>query len=150
MEELKVRSILVIDDDSDDYEIVCEAVKAIDPSITVKFLDRFEDCSKYQGHTFDIVLLDINMPYRDGFDWLKEIRRQGRTNLPVIMYTNSANPANIIKAYENGATLYYTKPESFSSLVKGLKELLGMDWGHPDTVTDHFRQKGRYTTFHVE
>ena len=145
-----VRSILVIDDDVDDFEIVSEAIKEIDPEISVYFLDRCEDCDKYKDHSFDLVLLDINMPHYDGFAWLQGIRKHGYNNLPIIMYTNSANPDNIVKAYDDGANLYFTKPESFSGLVKGLQKLINLDWTNPFYVTQLYRQNGRYATFDVE
>ena len=46
----------------------------------------------------DIVLLDINMPLCDGFQWLKSIRELGYHDLPIVMYTNSLSPAHIAKA----------------------------------------------------
>lgn len=145
----KVRSILVIDDDRDDFEIVSEAVQLIDPEILVSFLDRCENSGRYEDQTFDIILLDINMPRHDGFSWLKGIRRHGYGNLPVIMYTSSSSPENIERAYHSGATLYFTKPESFADLVKGLKKLIEFDWTDPYTITQMHYHNGRYTTLQV-
>jgi DNA-binding response OmpR family regulator len=144
-----IRSILIIDDDQDDYEIVEEALQQIDPAITVFFLDKCEERSKYSNHSFDIVLLDINMPFHDGFTWLRGIRASGYRTLPVVMYTSSSNPAHMVKAYDNGATLYFTKPENFSDLVKGLKKLLAYDWSHPASVTQMHYKDGKYTSFKV-
>ena len=149
MHDRKVRSILVIDDDRDDFEIVSEAVLLIDPQIVVSFLDRCEDGGRYKDQTFDIILLDINMPRHDGFDWLEGIRRHGYGNLPVIMYTSSSSPENIERAYHSGANLYFTKPESFASLVKGLKKLIEFDWTDPYSITQMHYQNGRYTTLQV-
>ena len=145
-----IQSILVIDDDRDDFEIVSEAIREIDPEISVCFLNRFEDWDRNKDRSFDLVLLDINMPLYDGFAWLKGIRKQGYSNLPVIMYTNSANPDNIVKAYDDGANLYFTKPESFSGLVKGLQKLITLDWTNPFYVTQLYRQNGKYATFEAE
>lgn len=88
----KVRSLLVIDDDKDDFELIEEAAKVIDADISVDFLDRCENAHQYKDHSFDLVFLDINMPHHDGFSCLKGIRESGYTNLPVIMYTNSHRP----------------------------------------------------------
>jgi DNA-binding response OmpR family regulator len=145
----KVRSILLIDDDKDDYEMVVEALQLIDPSISVSFLDRCEDGIRYKNHVFDLVLLDINMPRHDGFSWLRGIREKGSKTLPVIMYTNSRSPANIMKAYDDGATLYYTKPERFEHLVKGLKELISLDWTNPFSITERYYREGKYSIFEV-
>ena len=64
---IQVSSILLIDDDLDDFDLLCEALQDIDPKITVHFLSRCEDAAKYKWQSFDLVLLDINMPYHDGF-----------------------------------------------------------------------------------
>ncbi len=144
-----IRSILVIDDDSDDFELVSEAVREIDPRITVAFLDRCEDAVKYKDQSFDLVLLDINMPHYDGFHWLKGIRENGPENLPVVMFTNSSNPASIAKAYGNGASLYFIKPASFREMITGFRKLMALDWADPVSITQQHRQNGTYVPFEV-
>ncbi len=145
-----VHSILVIDDDKDDFDIVCEAIQEIDPEIKVHYLSSYEDVLKYKEQSFDIVLLDINMPCHDGFYWLKAIRQNGNEKLPVVMYTNSLYPAHIARAYEEGANLYFSKPESFSSLTNGLNKLIHLDWANPLSITETYRQNGKYATFQFE
>jgi CheY-like chemotaxis protein len=146
MQSNKVRSILVIDDDRDDFDLVSEAIHQVDPEISVSFLDRCENSAKYKGQHFDLVLLDINMPAHDGFSWLKGIREHG-SDIPVIMYTNSSNPAHILKAYNEGATLYFNKPESYKLLMKGIKKLLDLDWSDPFSIKEMHWQNGKYSTF---
>jgi DNA-binding response OmpR family regulator len=144
-----VCSLLVIDDDRDDFDLVAEAVKQIDPEISVSFLDRCEDVYKYKDHSFDLVFLDINMPQHDGFMWLKGIRESGYKTLPIIMYTNSLRSEHIIQAYTEGANLYYAKPTSFSALIKGLRKLISLDWTDPFSITQDYWQNGKYATFEV-
>lgn len=141
-----VRSILIIDDDMDDYDLVVEAVREIDPDIAVSYISSCDEIVKHRRNTYDLVLLDINMPQHDGFYWLKSIRSKGYTDLPVVMFTNSLSPKHIARAYEEGANLYFSKPDSFPGLVKGLHEVLRMDWSDPDSITEQFRLKGDYTT----
>ncbi len=141
---------MVIDDDRDDFDIVADAVNTIDPRIAVYYLDRCEDSGRLKDQPFDLVLLDINMPQHDGFAWLKGIRHSSYKDLPIVMYTNSANPAHIEQAYEEGANLYFTKPESYTGLIKGLKKLLSMDWTQPFSITQLYRQQGQYATFQAE
>jgi two-component system response regulator len=64
--------------------------------------------------------LDLKIPRRDGFEVLSVVRqRLGFTRLPVIVLTNSDNPADIRRGYELGATSYFRKPDS----LEGLDEL---------------------------
>ncbi|HEX2607825.1 MAG TPA: response regulator [Flavisolibacter sp.] len=142
-----IRSIAIIDDDEDDFELVSEAIQEISPDITVQYIRCCADAYRYEGHHFDLVLLDINMPECDGFGWLKAIREKGHTDLPVIMYTNSLSPAHISRAYEEGATLYFSKPESFTSLISGMRRLIQLDWSSPFHITSQYRYEGGYKTF---
>lgn len=141
-----VRSILIIDDDKDDYELVVEAMQEIDPQIAISYISSCDEVLKYSRSSFDLVLLDINMPSKDGFHWLRSIRDHGYTDLPVIMFTNSLSPRHIARAYQEGANLYFSKPDSFPSLVKNLNEVLRMDWSHPQMIREEFMEKGDYTT----
>jgi DNA-binding response OmpR family regulator len=143
----KVQSLLVIDDDKDDYDLIAEAVKEIDLGISVSFLDNCKDVAKYKGQNFDLVFLDINMPEYDGFAWLKGIRERGYENLPIIMYTNSRRPEHIMQAYKQGANLYYAKPASFSELIAGLKKLVSIDWTNPFSITENYCRNEQYLIF---
>ena len=144
-----IRSLLVIDDDKDDFDLIAEAVQLIDPSIEVSFLDRCADAHLYKHHSFDLVFLDINMPQHDGFSWLKGIRESGYEDLPIIMYTNSLRPDHIMQAYKGGANLYYAKPTSFNDLIKGLKEIISFDWTDPLSITEAYAYNGQYSIFKV-
>jgi CheY-like chemotaxis protein len=146
MADKNLRSILVIDDDRDDFDLVSEAIQQLDPAISVSFLDRCENSGKYKDQQFDLVLLDINMPAHDGFTWLRGIRGQGH-DVPIIMYTNSSNPAHITRAYNEGATLYFNKPDSYKMLIKGIKKLLDLDWSNPFSIKAMHWQNGKYRTF---
>jgi CheY-like chemotaxis protein len=145
----KVLSILVIDDDVDDYEIVAEAVREIDPGISVSYCNSCEQVRKANSNSFDLVLLDINMPKHDGFDWLKGIRERGYGQLPIVMYTNSMSPAHIARAYNEGANLYFSKPENYPCLLEGLKQIIEMDWSDPVLITQQYHRQGKYATFQV-
>jgi DNA-binding response OmpR family regulator len=152
MEQQKknVRSILFMDDDHDEYDLVKEAIQEINPSISVKYVNSCDQLLQYRHQTFDLILLDINMPHHDGFFVLKSIRKYGYHELPIIMYSNSLSPAHIAKSYEEGANLYFAKPESFSSLLKGLRKLINLDWASPFSVTKTYCQDGNYRIFHAD
>ena len=142
-----IHSILVIDDDSDEFLLIADAMKEVNPGVSLYFADSCEEAKKFRDVKIDIVLLDINMPGYDGFTWLKEIRNYGYSDLPVVMYTNSMSPLHIAKAYNNGANLYYVKPDNFKRLINGLRKLLNMDWSQPYKITENYLNSGKYLTF---
>lgn len=146
MSDVSIHSILVIDDDKDDFDMVSEVIAGINPEISVSFLSGSQDASKVKEQDFDLVLLDINMPANDGFYWLNSMRRNGFEK-PIVMYTNSSRPAHISRAYNEGATLYFTKPQTYSRLVDGLQKLLELDWTNPFSIKNSYVDNGKCKSF---
>ena len=74
----------------------------------------------------DLVLLDLNMPKKDGRETLEEIRGDDRLkDLPVVILTTSEADEDIIKSYKLGCNCYVSKPvglEEFSSVLSILKD----------------------------
>lgn len=145
--EHNIQSIMVIDDDRDEFLLIMDAMKQIDPGITVYFADSCEEAKKIRNFKVDLVLRDINMPRHYGFTWLRLIREKGYLDLPIVMYTNSMSPWHISKAYNSGANLYYVKPENFQRLINGLRKLLSMDWSQPGKITELYHHSGNSLTF---
>ena len=74
--------------------------------------------------TPDIILLDLNMPRKDGREALREIKADPRLRaIPVIMLTTSNTETDILKSYDLGANSYITKPVTFAGLVDVVKTL---------------------------
>jgi CheY-like chemotaxis protein len=101
---------------SANLQIVRDGREAVD------YLAGAEPYADRTIHPFPkLVLLDLKMPRMDGFEVLSAVRqRLGFTRLPVIVLTNSDNPADIKRAYELGATSYFRKPDS----LEGLDEMI--------------------------
>ncbi len=70
----------------------------------------------------DVVLLDINMPGKSGFDALKDIRDAGY-DVPVLMISVLSQDFNIERAYELGAVDYVVKPFSLNHLLRKIERL---------------------------
>jgi DNA-binding response OmpR family regulator len=74
---------------------------------------------------FDIVLIDIEMPRRDGYELLEIIRTTPRTrNMPVMMLTGHEDVASIDRSYELGATAFTTKPVNWRQLSYQIRYVL--------------------------
>lgn len=121
--------ILIADDDMDDQYMIKQAFASINLTENiqtvndgVELLDYLHKRGKYKDvETLcpKIILLDLNMPKKDGRECLKEIKINAKFNrIPVVIYSTSSNPDDISYAYENGASSYITKPYSYQELVK--------------------------------
>jgi DNA-binding response OmpR family regulator len=72
----------------------------------------------------DLILLDLNMPKKDGIESLKEIKSNKKLKcIPVIVLTTSSAEEDIIKTYNLGVNSFITKPVTFEGLVKVIKEI---------------------------
>ena len=116
--------ILVVDDDP----ILCEFAKVYlaTPAAFIETAAGVDDAvERMKQEAFDIVLIDIEMPGRDGYDLLQIIRRDPRTaNLPVMMLTGREDIASIDHSYDLGATAFTTKPVNWRQLSYHIRYLL--------------------------
>jgi len=140
---------MVIDDDEDDFFFLRDAIQKLYPEIDVKHVSNCSEALQYDGAFPDLVFLDLNMPEYDGFYWLNGIREKFDKELPVIVFTTSSNTQHISKAYKDGANLYFTKPNTFSTLVKGVQKILEMNWQYPSQVTKHFFNENKCAPLQV-
>ena len=78
----------------------------------------------------DIVLLDINMPKKDGREVLKELKQHPKfKKIPVVIFSTTNNEQEMHRCYESGANSYITKPNSFENLLKTVAALRSY-WMH--------------------
>jgi CheY-like chemotaxis protein len=130
--------ILIADDDNDDLYMIKQAFASINLTENVRtvndgveLLDYLFKKGKYKGVGTlipKVILLDLNMPKKDGRECLKEIKTNPMLKkIPVIIYSTSSNPDDIAYAYENGASSYITKPYSYQELVK-IMEVFKLYW----------------------
>ncbi|MCP5098902.1 MAG: response regulator, partial [Chloroflexi bacterium] len=108
------KKILIIDDDVFIRDIVEEAFKAKNAT-TVTASNGHEGLRAFYQQQPDLVLLDVLMPYLDGWEVCQQIRRLSDT--PVIMLTSLKSEAEILRGLEYGAVDYITKPFSLKILT---------------------------------
>ena len=83
-------------------------------------LEGFE---KFKKNEFDICILDVMMPYKDGFTLAKEIRTKDKTT-PIVFLTAKSMKEDVLKGYKIGADDYLTKPFDAEILLKKLEVLI--------------------------
>lgn len=115
-----MKKIMIIEDDTiiskELYELLVNA--GYEALILKDFSNAKEEILK---SNIDIILLDINIPYQNGEQLLKEIRKE--TNIPVIMVTSRANETDEILSISYGADDYITKPYSPTILLLRIQNI---------------------------
>lgn len=123
--DFKDRRVLVVDDDELNREILVEAMREegfiVDEAIDGSF--AIEKLRDNEPGTYELVLLDLEMPVMDGYETLKIIRNfkdSKVAEIPVVALTADALPEEKNKAFECGANAYLVKPVDMPSLLKVL------------------------------
>lgn len=131
--QISQRYIYLADDDEDDRELFVDALREVDPSVILTQaedgLQLMEILHSIKDPIPEILFLDINMPGKNGFECLEEIRKQeGRVKeINIIILSTSNDPQDIEKALELGATFYAVKPNRFDVLKSFVKDVLQLD-----------------------
>ena len=131
-------TILMADDDPDDRQLAREAFEEAKLANDLRFaedgvelLDYLHRRGKFTPGTAPrpgLILLDLNMPRKDGREALREIKLDPEfRRIPVVVLTTSKADTDISKIYELGANSFIAKPVTFDSLVNVMKAL-GKYW----------------------
>ena len=126
---LKTRHILLADDDKDDQLLFKEALEELSLATHLGTVQNGEHLMQLlndeKEQLPDILFLDLNMPRKNGFTCLSEIRRTEKLKrLPVIIFTTSYEPDVVNLLYKKGAQYYIRKPNDFEQLKKVIYESL--------------------------
>jgi CheY-like chemotaxis protein len=151
-------TILMADDDPDDCLLVSKAFKTSRLCNDLRFASDGEDLMDYlyergkykepgQAPRPGLILLDLNMPRKDGREALKEIKADRvLREIPVVVLTTSKDDEDILRSYHLGANSYIMKPVTFDGLVEVVKSL-GKYWFEivelPLIAREEYPQKGK-------
>ena len=119
-----MQKILIIDDEKDIVDMMADFLSERGYAIS-KAYDGEEGVQKFDSEKPDIVMCDIKMPRKDGFEFLKEVRSSRRW-VPVIIISALSEPANIMKGYDFEADYYITKPVNLEDALKAVQIMLSL------------------------
>ena len=133
-----VITILMADDDDDDFMLTQKALKEsklLNKLVRVRdgeeLLDYLLRRGDYEGVVTErpgVILLDLNMPRKDGREALKEIKSHDDLNdIPVVVFTTSKAEEDIYRSYKLGVNSFITKPVTFDKLIATMTSL-GKYW----------------------
>lgn len=131
--------ILLADDDEEDRMLTRDALHESRLVNQLRFVENGEELMDYlkrRGSWSDpatsprpgLILLDLNMPKKDGREALKEIKADpDLRRIPIVVLTTSKEEEDIYRTYDLGANSFITKPVLFDSLV-GVMKAIGRYW----------------------
>lgn len=124
--------ILLVDDDLGDCRLVEETLGAGKHVARLHVVHDGDEALAYLRHQGDhkkakrpdLVLLDLNMPKKDGFETLQEIRADKRlADLVVIVLTTSVDDKDVARAYRLGANCFVSKPTRIEDFAKAMRAI---------------------------
>ncbi len=132
-------AILVADDDADDRLLIEDALKEARLANDLHFVKDGEELLDYlcrrgqyeeasQSPRPGLILLDLNMPKKDGREALQEIKSDSELrSIPIVVLTTSKAEEDILRTYDLGVSGFVVKPVSFDGLVE-VMQCLGNYW----------------------
>lgn len=121
-------TILLADDDAEDRELARDALQDSRLANEMKFVTDGQDLLDYLRHEGrwteedsprpGVILLDLNMPRKDGREALQEIKAdESLSRIPIVVLTTSQDEADVLATYDLGVSSFIAKPVTFGGLV---------------------------------
>jgi CheY-like chemotaxis protein len=135
----ELKTILLVEDDPDDIYLISEAITECQLSVRLNVVENGEQLLDYlyQRENFsnpqeaprpDLILLDLNMPRKDGREVLEDIKADpDLCTIPIVILTTSSAAEDLAHTYSHGASGFVTKPVSFEGLRETMCKL-GAYW----------------------
>ncbi len=120
--ETENKKILLVEDDPNFGSILKDYLILNDFDVTLA-KNGMEGFEKFKKDTFDLCILDVMMPYKDGFTLAKEIREKNK-DVPIIFLTAKSMKEDVLKGYKVGADDYLNKPFDSEVLLMKIKAII--------------------------
>jgi two-component system OmpR family response regulator len=151
------KKILLVEDDQNFGAILKDYLMLNDFDVTLA-KNGMEGFEKFKKDTYDLCILDVMMPYKDGYTLAKEIREKNK-EVPIIFLTAKSMKEDVLKGYKVGADDYLNKPFDSEVLLMKIRAIIQRK--SSDTKTDvtkfefivgnfHLNSKLRFLTFKNE
>jgi two-component system OmpR family response regulator len=148
------KKILLVEDDQNFGAILKDYLMLNDFDVTLA-KNGMEGFEKFKKDTYDLCILDVMMPYKDGYTLAKEIREKNK-EVPIVFLTAKSMKEDVLKGYKVGADDYLNKPFDSEVLLMKIRAIIQRK--SSDTKTDatkfefqvggfHLNSKLRFLTF---
>jgi DNA-binding response OmpR family regulator len=119
-----MKKILVCDDDQVTLNVVVMKLRAHPDWHVTTANDGQQAISALSSETFDLVITDMQMPFKSGIDVVTHIRQTQRRKTPIVILSSEGMEHIVIQAFELGVNDYMTKPFNAADLVTKAKALI--------------------------
>ncbi|MEO7445063.1 MAG: response regulator [Ferruginibacter sp.] len=129
----KAKFVFLADDDIDDRLLFEDALSEVSTDTELKVVADGIELMNMLYETCppppDVIFLDLNMPRKNGFECLDELKLNNKyKDIPIVVFSTSCEKEFINKVYEKGADHYLCKPGSFPALKAAISKVLDIDW----------------------
>jgi DNA-binding response OmpR family regulator len=120
--ETENKKILLVEDDPNFGSILKDYLMLNDFNVTLA-KNGMEGFEKFKKDTYDLCILDVMMPYKDGYTLAKEIREKNK-EVPIVFLTAKSMKEDVLKGYKVGADDYLNKPFDSEVLLMKIKAIM--------------------------
>jgi CheY-like chemotaxis protein len=144
-----IKNILLADDDRDHAALFRHILQKERPGVEVHAVHDGDELLRYlRLYPVDLLFLDLNMPCKNGYECLREIRNDpSKQDLPIVMYSSSAYLTDIQKSFVNRADFYLVKPFNTDHLRTALQKILEVDWRDEHPLKQHYFMNNRFVPY---
>jgi two-component system OmpR family response regulator len=143
--EMENKKILLVEDDPNFGAILKDYLMLNDFEVTLA-KNGMEGFEKFKKDNFDLCILDVMMPYKDGYTLAKEIREKNK-EIPLIFLTAKSMKEDVLKGYKVGADDYLNKPFDSEVLLMKIKAI--MQRKQSENKTDNTKFEFTIGRFHL-
>jgi CheY-like chemotaxis protein len=144
-----IKHILLADDDKDHAVLFEKILRKECTGVSVDHVYDGEQLTRFLHiNQVDLLFLDLNMPCKDGYECLREIRRDPLLkDIPIIVYSSSAHLSDIQKSFIHRADFYLVKPFRTEHLRTALKMIVSVNWREDPPIKQHYFINNRFVPF---
>lgn len=134
------RKIFIIDDDFDDQLLISDAFRSGDCPCNLTFAENGHQALEViekSGYRPDLIVLDLNMPVMNGFEFLRKFcSNKALSKIPIIVLSTTSDKDAVNNSYDLGASSFIVKPRSYPGLEKITQDLTRYWFGTVRLATD--------------
>lgn len=132
MYKIRIKNVILAEDDEEDVLLFETVLSELNQDIKVVVATDGIELMKILKQVVtlpEMIFLDLNMPHKNGFECLSEIKSNEKWNsIKIVILSTSSQPQQIETAYKGGADLYFAKPVSYTHFKSMMEKCLSLDW----------------------